>query len=224
MRDLRFFMLVVTTHITKQKILEELSYAGVLFVRSIIGIVIRPYESYRRISNKPHSLEILYVLLLVSAYFALASIVRISAFRPYLLTKQFILLCSGMGLGYIISVIGIDWIARKFHPVLELFSFSIGWAYTLIPTVVWFLFTSILYVILPPPRTERMEGILFSIVYLCISSILLFWKIQLGYLAIRFSYKLDAIKIGIILFCMLPAWGIFAFGMYHMGIFRIPFL
>jgi len=53
---------------------------------------------------------------------------------------------------------------------------------------------------------------------------LFFWKIILSYLALRFGMKLDLMRIFGILVVSLPILGVYSFGMYRLGIFRVPFL
>jgi hypothetical protein len=98
------------------------------------------------------------------------------------------------------------------------------WGYTLIPTVLWFLVTSLLYVIIPPPRTQSTAGITFSVLFLSFSTVLFFWKFMLSYLALRFGLRLDLPRIGAVIAISLPIIGLYSALMYRLGIFRIPFL
>ena len=100
----------------------------------------------------------------------------------------------------------------------------LGWGYTLIPTTLWFLVTSILYVVLPPPRTQSSAGILFSVLFLVFSTALFFWKFMLAYLTMRFGLRLDLLRIVAVTIICLPFLGLYSVLMYRWGIFRVPFL
>lgn len=197
---------------------------GLAFGHNITGLFVRPYETYRRIADRGQLGELGFIAILLGGYFALASLVKTAAFRPYLLTRQFVLLSGGSIVSFL-AVVAVLWIVGtlvggKGKPV----QFMVAWGYTLIPTVLWFLATSVLYVVLPPPRTESAQGILFSMLYLVFSTTLLFWKIILAYLTLRFGMKLDLAKILRVVFFALPCFAFYSVVMYKMGIFKVPFI
>ena len=96
-------------------------------------------------------------------YFVVASIVKTSLFRPYLLTRQFVVLSSAAGLtfcrGFPFRCIGDVFGAKGSSKGLAL-----GWGYSLLPTAAWFWMTSLLYVLTPPPRTTSVPGMIFSVI------------------------------------------------------------
>lgn len=205
-------------------VLSHVARAGVAFSQNIIGIVTRPYETYRRIVDRGTSWEMVYVGILLAFYFALASLVKTAAFRPFLLTRQFILLVSAAGVSFLVTV-GVLWLAGRLVGGEGKFSVLVrAWAYTLVPTVLWFLFTSVLYVVLPPPRTTSVLGVAFSIVFLLCSAMLFWWKLQLGYLTLRFGMRLDLLKIMIVAAVSAVVLGFYSSGMYKLGIFKVPFI
>jgi Yip1 domain len=204
--------------------LDQLIVAGMSFGRNCIGLILKPYETMRRIVQKGTAWELLYVAIPLALYFAIASIVKTAAFRPFLLTKQFMVLGLAAGLSYGVSLVLFLTVGRIIGANIRQKGLAIAWGYTLIPTVCWFFATSLLYVIIPPPRTESIWGILFSALYLIFSATLLSWKIILGYLAIRFGMRLPLGKILIISASVLPLLGLYSVMMYRLGIFRIPFL
>lgn len=197
---------------------------AVSFGRTVIGLIVRPYEAYRRIVKHGTPGELVYVALVVACYFALASVVKVAAFRPFLLTRQFLMLSMGAASGVVVSAISI-WAAGRVLGARGSFrTIGIAWSYTLLPTVAWFLTTSVLYVLLPPPRTASMPGMVFSLLFLVFSVTLLWWKIMLSYLVLRFGLKLDFAKsIGVALLCapVLAGWAVL---MHRIGIFTVPFL
>jgi len=203
---------------------NELLAAAVNAGQTLIGLVWHPYATYRRILEKGRIAELVYIALLLAIYFAVASLVKTAAFRPFLLTKQFVLLTAAVGANYAVAV-GLLWYTGLLVGGRgRLDRFALAWAYTLIPTLCWFLATSLLYVVIPPPRTTAPQGILFSVLYLVFSSTLLFWKVTLAYLTLRFGLKLDLKKISIVFAVVVPALVVYSAGMYKAGIFRIPFL
>lgn len=198
--------------------------SGILFGHTLAGLFLRPYETYRRIADRGKAGELMYIAVLLGGYFALASLVKTAAFRPYLLTRQFVLL-SGASVVSFFAVVAALWVAGRIvggkgKPV----PFIVSWGYTLVPTVLWFFATSVLYVVIPPPRTTSIQGIVFSILYLVFSTTLLFWKIILAYLTLRFGMKLDLGKIMKVVLLVLPLIGVYSFVMYRMGIFKVPFI
>lgn len=198
--------------------------SGVNFTRNIIGIIFCPYETYRRIVERGSFFELPFVGALLALYFAVASIVKTNAFRPFLLTAMFVKLALAAGAGFIL-VVATFWLAgRLVGSSSKLKGLVIGWAYTLVPTLIWFLATSILYVILPPPRTTSPAGMLFSLVFLVFSAILLFWKLMLSYLTFRFGLRLDLKKIFLVTLMCLPFIALYSYGMYRLGVFKVPFL
>jgi hypothetical protein len=205
-------------------ILDVLVAGCIGFTRNCVGIVMRPYETLRRIAVSANIWETPYIGVLLLLYFALASLVKTAAFRPFLLTKQFIVL-TGAAMGSYLFVIIVLWYSGKIVGGKgTIKSLITSWSYTLIPTLCWFFATSILYVLIPPPRTTRIEGILFSVCYLVFSSTLLFWKVVLGYLTLRFSLHMDLGKILLTFSIAVPAIVLYSILMYRLGIFRIPFL
>ncbi len=198
--------------------------SGIGFVKHTAGLVTKPYETYRNIVLKEDIREIIYIGCVVGLYFALASLIRTAAFRPFLLTKQFIVLAGGAFAGYMLAS-GMLWVSgRILGARTSLKTVMTAWGYSLLPTVAWFMMTSVLYIVLPPPRTTHIAGIVFSAVYLTISVSILFWKVICAYLAVRFSMKFDLVRICTVYAITLPVLVLYSFVMYRLGIFRIPFL
>jgi hypothetical protein len=204
--------------------LDSLIVAFYSFARSFIGIITRPYETYRKIIDKGTLWELFPIGALLSLYFGINALVKVPAFRPFVLTRHFVKTSvSVVVTAFLISFL--FWgIGRVFGGKGQYKRFFLGWSYTLIPTFFWFLFTSLLYVIVPPPRTTHPTGIALSIVFLTLSAVLFFWKIILSYLTLRFGLKLDLLRILGILLVSAPVIGLYSIAMYRLGIFRVPFL
>jgi len=203
---------------------NKLLLAGFSFGRHCLGLITRPYETFRRIVEKGDTLELAYVAACVCVYLAIASLVKQSLFHPFLLTQQFLVLGVGAAATYVVAV-GLFWfVGRCVGAKGNWRGFAVAWGYTLMPTLLWFLGTSLLYVFIPPPRTTSILGFTFSIIFLLFSATLLFWKVTLSYLSLRFGLRLDLGKLVLICSIVLPMLAIYSFGMYKVGIFRVPFI
>ena len=197
---------------------------SVAFSRTVVGLMTRPYETYRRIVHHGRPGEFLGIAFLAAVYFALASLIKVAAFRPFLFTEQFISLFMGAVSGVLISAGMLRLAGRFFGSATTFHALLLAWSYTLLPTVLWFFSTSLLYVVLPPPRTTSAPGVIFSLLFIVFSATLLWWKITLAYLVLRFGFKFDLkrnIIVAIICAPVLAAWSIL---MYKWGIFKVPFL
>jgi hypothetical protein len=197
---------------------------GVSWGRTVVGLMLRPYETYRRITDRGRIGELGYIALISALYFMLASMVKVAAFRPFLLSRQFMLLAFGAASCYVVAFGALAVAGRIIHTKVKLSTLALAWGYTLLPTVMWFFMTSLLYVILPPPRTTSTMGIMFSVLFLICSATLLWWKIMLAYLTIRFTMKVDFSRILIISAVVIPVIAVYSILMYRWGIFKVPFL
>ncbi len=203
---------------------NSITTVGVSFGRNLVGIVTRPYETCRRIVEHGNIGEFAFVVALILCYLLTVSLVKQSLFEPFLLSRQFITLASATGLTLILAVSLFWGVGRLLRATTNLRGLIVGWGYSMIPTLLWFWITLLLYIILPPPRTTRFFGVAFSIVYLIVSAILLFWKVILSYLTLRFAFRMDLVKIVLLSAIVLPILGFYTVGMYRLGIFRIPFI
>lgn len=197
--------------------------SGFSFARHCLGLVTRPYETYRRIVDRQNVWELLYIFIVCAVYFIFAASLRTSIYTPFLLTRQFFTAFGTTGVTYFL-VVGMYWLAGRCFGKPSFRAVLVGWGYSLLPTLAWFWMTSFLYIIIPPPRTTSFWGVAFSIVYLLLTVTLLFWKITLSYLALRFSLRLDLLKILLINVILLPLLGLYSIEMYRLGIFRVPFI
>lgn len=192
---------------------HSIGIIGVAFGRNIVGIITRPYETYRRIVEHGILWELGYIGMLLGVYFFAASRIK----------YQFVVFPAA-ALTYVFAVT-LFWLAGRLVGSKGTWKkIALGWGYSLIPTLSWFWMTSLLYVIIPPPRTTSAWGIAFSILYLLLSSVFLCWKVILSYLTLRFALKLDLGKILIVSAMTLPIIALYSIGMYRWGIFRIPFI
>lgn len=103
-------------------------------------------------------------------------------------------------------------------------SFLFTFSYSLLPTLIWFLSTSILFIFLPPPRTFSILGKGFSIFFVAYSLSLLAWKLILIYLAVRFSTKQNFFRIFYMIVLYLIWFIPYSVFLYNFRLFRIPFI
>jgi hypothetical protein len=186
----------------------------ILFLRRIVGLIFTPYVTMRKISLDTSWGELFFIFIFSLFYFFITNAVR------YWLN----------GLIGAASLFGISIIFFSLMPAGQgtytdrLVRIFRTWAYTLIPTLIWFYSTLLFYFLLPPPRTASVWGQLFSIFYIAFSASLLIWKLILVYLSIRFSLRVHLYRviyyILIYLALSIPLW-IF---LYKAGISRIPFV
>jgi hypothetical protein len=204
--------------------IDHLVIALYAFGRSLLGIVFRPYETYRRIVRDGSIWELVYLACVLMLYFAVAAAIKTSLFRPFLLTRHVVALGTVVAVTTLL-VAGAIYVAGRMAGGNGGFrQFLVGWAYTLVPTVCWFLATSILYVLIPPPRTARPAGIAFSGLFLLFSVVMLLWKIILSYLAVRFGLRLSLSRILLTVLMAGPVVALYSYTMFRLGIFRVPFI
>lgn len=198
---------------------------GLLFIKNVFGCLNSPYTTYRTLAkNENLNFQSVFIFLLVLMYFLFASLLRVGVRNPFLLTVKFNMLILGFVIGFLGMVLFLHYIGKfaggksQINTIFNLYSF------TLLPTTVWFLATSLLYVFLPPPRSFTIFGKLYSVFYITFSLSVLFWKLILYYLTLRFAQRLDFVKILLVSIPVSMLIGIYSLIMYHAGVFRIPFI
>lgn len=197
----------------------------ILFLRNSYGCLSYPYLTYRRLSStKTDVQQTLFIFLLVASYFLFAGLIRSGMKNPFILSLKFSSLIFSflaglliiMSLFYLIAILNKSkWDGEKVF---------ILWVYSLWPTLIWFLATSVLYLLLPPPRTFSIPGKLYSLIFISFSLALFLWKLILYFLTFRFGLKFNIYQIGLSSLIIFPILSIYAVVMYRLGIFRIPFI
>lgn len=195
-----------------------------LFIRNAFGCLNSPYTTYRNLSQKENPLQTIFIFLMVVFYFIFASLLRVGLRNPYLLTVKFNILLLGALVGFFTMVLVLYYLGRLVGGSGKLNTIFTLWSYTLLPTLLWFLATSLLYVFLPPPRTFSTLGKLYSVVYIIFSLSIFFWKMILYYLTLRFGHKLGFGKISLVSMVVFFLVGVYSVVMYQGRVFRIPFI
>lgn len=171
----------------------------------------------RKISKETDIWQVVIIFIFIFLYFYLAN-----RLRPFTFEYYFLFLLTIFH--YLLTVYFFYYLSKFFQKDIDLNSFVFTFAYALIPTLVWFIANSFLYILLPPPRTTSMQGKAFSLFYISFAVSILLWKLILTYLAVRFSSKLN---VGRVIYFMLLYLVIalpYALYLYTVGLFRIPFI
>lgn len=195
------------------------------FGRSFIGIIQTPYVTYRNISQKEDLRMIPFIIIFVGLYLALAGLARGGlGHSPLFLTKSFIKISSGIILTYIFATLTMGVLGKYMKGDVKWSRLGVLWAWTLIPTSIWFTVSSLFFILLPPPRTPSLWGQLASALFLSLSLGILMWKGVLYYLTLRFGLRIDMSKIIAISLGFFPIMAIYSVFLYRLGVFRIPFI
>ncbi len=189
----------------------------VIVIKRFILLIFTPYKTMRKISLEQDYSQIFILFLLVFIYFKFAYFLRSDAYPATFIFLVFIFnFCMTVFFFYIIN--------RLTHKPVRLSSFAFTLSYSLVPTLVWFISNSILYLLVPPPRTFSILGKAFSGFFIAYSLSLLAWKIILFYLSIRFSAKVNFYRAVYLIILYLCIFIPYSFLLYHFKIFRIPFI
>lgn len=197
---------------------------SLIFVLRNFGyLVYAPYKTMRRISKNEDKGQIAIIFIIAIGYFIYAQIVRQRTLHPLVVSSYAIISITGFFVTFYLVTKFFHEIYKKISDV-EYMSIVSTFAYSLLPTFIWFFATSTLFYILPPPRTESFLGKGFSMTFVVFSTTLLFWRVVLLYLSLRFSTKQKfyriAAGIGVFMLWFLP----YSYLMYKLQIFRIPFI
>ncbi|MBP9691394.1 hypothetical protein KBD81_04920 [Candidatus Woesebacteria bacterium] len=191
----------------------------VFFLRRSLLLIWSPYKTMRAIRNDSDILQVIFIFLAIVLYFFTANHLKEYDYPPiflFLLTLIHYLL-TVLYFGFF-SFLSNDTNKRGIRPFLLLF------AYALVPTLIWFAVNSVLYGLIPPPRTPSFLGKGFSVLYISFSVAVLMWKVIVTYLAIRFSTGFRFFRISYSLILYLAVVIPYAVFLYSQRIFRIPFL
>lgn len=202
----------------KQLILRIVS-SIIIFLHRIIRLFFSPYKTMRLIAEDDDMVQLTLIILSIGGYFYIADKLRQYEYRPLLLFGLTIIhFFITVGFFVFLRMVVKNEKTINIKPALLLFGYS------LIPTLIWFLVNSWLYYLIPPPRTISFFGKGFSIFYIGFSIGVLFWKIIVVYLAVRFITRFTFFRIAysILLYiaCMIP----YSLFLYSLRLFRIPFL
>lgn len=173
----------------------------------------------RVIAQDTDLLQPLIIFLIIAGYFFVADALRGYLYHPFILSVVTFMHTGATMLYFaLFTLLSYKQKRIQIHPFIMLFT------YALIPTLIWFIVNSWLFVILPPPRTLSFMGKGFSILYISFSVAILAWKIILMYLAIRYATRFAFFRIMYSLVVYLVIIIPYSILLYSLGVFRIPFL
>lgn len=179
-----------------------------IVLRRSILLILTPYRTMRKISLETDKLQIFWIAFFVITYFLTVGLVKILTFIVLFVSTILFMLAVGISL------------KKKIKISSMLFTFSYG----LLPTTIWFYMSLVLLYLLPPPRTQSLQGKVFSVLYVSFSLSLLLWKIILSYLAIRFSLKLGFYSTMIALIFYIGFIAILSYFGLTLGLSKVPFI
>ncbi len=171
----------------------------------------------RKISQERDYWQVGVILFIVFVYFKFVYFLRTDSYPATFIFLVFLFnLCLTIFFFY-----GLGRLSTK---NVQLSSFIFTFSYSLLPTLIWFISNSILYKLIPPPRTFSTLGKAFSTFFIAYSVSLLLWKMILFYLSIRFSAKLNFYRTIYLIILYLCIFLPYSLLLYHFKIFRIPFI
>jgi len=196
------------------------------FLRKLFGVIFWPYNTYFSLSSEKTPSIGIFLLFIVPFYSVIATIIRNGLFHTnfLFLLRIFVTQTFAIWTTFLFSFIGLLILAellKKSHRELTIFNL---WAFTYVPTYIWFGITALLYFFLPPPRTFSLLGESFSILFVAFSIFLLFWKLLLYYLTLRIGLKMTLQQIILSSVLLFPLFGLFSLLSYKFNIFRVPFV
>ena len=171
----------------------------------------------RKISLEKDYCQTAIIFGLVFLYFKFIYFLRDETYPATLIFLIFVI-------NFFLTIFSFYFLSKIFEDRLNWKSFVITFSYSIFPTLIWFLSTSLLYLFLPPPRTLSLLGKGFSVFFIAFSLSLLIWKLILVYLAVRFSSKQNFLRIFYMIILYLTWFIPYSIFLYYFHFFRIPFI
>lgn len=197
-----------------------------LMTQNIIGVIFWPYTTYFKLTHeKTPSMGITF-LLLVPFYTVIAIVVKNGLFHTnaILLLTTFLRHTFAIWSTFLLSFLGLLILAELLKRQRRNLIIFTLWAFSYVPTYVWFIVTALLYFLLPPPRTPSLLGQSFSVAFISFTLLIFLWKLLLYYLTLRIGLKMTLPETVLASVFLFPLFGIFSFVSYKFGIFRVPFV
>lgn len=206
------------------KLIENILASIIIVLRNSFRLLIYPYETVRRISSENDTIQVAIIFTFVFLYFVEGNIVRKRTLHPFVISSSSLLTFAFFLITFFLTTVFFFFLAKAQKKHLHFKSLVITFSYGLLPTYIWFTATSLLYLLLPPPRTTSFLGLGFSFVFIAFSLTALLWKLILFYLSIRFSLKTDFYTTMFYILLYLLWFIPYSYGLYYLKIFRIPFI
>ena len=206
-------------------ILAALIKGTILFVQNAWGSIQHPYETYRKLSEGKNLVQAVPIFLLCLIYFGWTTLIHVGLRgHPLLISFNFFKITVAAVVTFGVVTLALVGVGRAFGGRGTVKSVVLPWTYALLPTLVWFFMTSLLWLLFPPPRTLEVSGKALSFTFLVFSWFLFFWKGVLYYLTLRFGMRLTFLRILGVSLIIFPLGFLYSILMYRLGVFRVPFL
>lgn len=196
----------------------------VTFLKECFGVLNSPYQTIRKISQEKPIFPIFAFLIMMWFYLAFGVVVKNGLHTgPLFLTFNLGKLFYAIVVTYIFVSSVIYWVGKSFGKTGSARAVFTTWIFSYLPTIIWFFMTTLLYFFFPPPRTLSPLGQIFSVLFLFSSIGLLFWKIIIYFLTLRFCLSLNiwqTIRATLVIVPILIGYFLL---LNRMGIFKIPF-
>lgn len=199
------------------RVLLEFLTSFVFVWRYFFLLIFYPHRAMRKIGKERDLNQVFIIFLTVFVYLKFAYFLKS---QPYPATFLFLIFL----LTFFLTVFFFYFISKFFSSNIKLSPFIFTFSYAIFPSLLWYATNSLLYLILPPPRTTSVLGVSFSIFYLSYSVSLFIWKIMLVYLALRFSTAFSFWRIIYFLLLYLLVFFPYFFLLSAFGIFYIPLI
>lgn len=195
------------------------------FLKNIYGTIQKPHATYLRLSNLGGYRDIFFIWILVFLSLAWTMAVKVGVFKnPMFFAVNLTTFAILAFISYFFVCLLIYFLGRFWGEKGELKKIMVLWAFSYLPTMVWFMGISAIFIFFPPPRTFSLKGYALSAVLIGFSGVLFYWKLILYYLTLRIGFKITwgkIIKISLIFF---PIMVIYSYLLYKLGIFKVPFI
>jgi len=182
-------------------------------------LAVAPYKTMRRISQSTDFGEVYALFVGVCAYMYVSHAIREYTYEPFVLLIMIVFHYAATIIFFYIM----GSLFQKENPI-PFAPFINTIAYTLIPTLTWFIVNTILFLVLPPPRHMTLLGTTFSIVFISFSVVMLMWKILILYIALRFSTRLPFFRLFYLMVTYIAIIIPYSILLYEFQFFRVPFL
>ena len=220
---------------------------GMLMVRAyeaganLYGMVHHPYLTWKRVTDTGHLGSSIILIILFSCYFGIRepirwgniswqgiiihqiNLQRIKLWASISITQIIVSVLTYFVVVCLLSFMGKLWVKQVNFTQAFVRVFKV-WIYSYLPTFLWFLLTAIIFAFLPPPRQMTAKGLLFSFVFLGVSSGLLIWKVMLYLLTLKVGLNMNQKQIFWSTIFLVPLLLIFSQIMYWLKFFNIPYI
>lgn len=199
--------------------------AFVEFLKIVYGSAQMPYSTFRSVSLKKPYFSLIFIASLIFLYLFVSTLAKHSlSSNPLFLTKSLLKIGMVISFSFMLISFVIFKTSRLFSSSGTYGTFALLWAFSLLPTLSWFLITTIFYVLIPPPRTLSLQGQIFSGLFLIFSFACFAWKGILYYLSLRIGLLLNAKQIMLLSMLVLPLIFGYSYLLYKLQVFRVPFI